>query len=601
MSGPGSPQPAMRARQFVDALRWVLSVTWTTSPILVVTAIGLSLARSTVAAGLAVTARGLINAVVAESHHGQGQLRPLLPWLLAALGFGFVEVLAPLGSARAVRRLADALQFRVTVEVLRHASRLTSTETEDPRRRGLLENARDSSGRRLGQLVDDLLSIVSDVAQCFLLAAVLVHIEPMTLAIVVPGAAAYLYAEWRMTCLLHASAPTRALRQRWARYFADLLTSSRSASHVRLLGLAPTLIDRFLGLMRQLEDSDRARARRQYTTGATFGLVTTLLLCALLGLVASRAIDGRLTVGDIAVFAAASPRLRSTLNRLVLAIVRSVDAILATDAIQTFLAIPSQQARSRSAWSTPLRSGVEVENVWFTYPGATEPALAGVSLSIRPGEILALAGGNGAGKTTLVKLLAGFYTPQKGRILLDGRDLREWPFEVLRERLMLVSPDSPRFEATARDNVAFGHWPELAEAPEAVQRLAEDAGVHRLLRELPRGYETMLGHLFGEHDLSSGEWQQVMLARALARPASLWLLDEPTAHVDERAERHQLDRLRALASGRSILLASHRPRPLALAERIVILERGRVVEAGERNELLLRGGRYARLVAAQGL
>jgi ATP-binding cassette subfamily B protein len=223
-----------------------------------------------------------------------------------------------------------------------------------------------------------------------------------------------------------------------------------------------------------------------------------------------------------------------------------------------------------------------------------------VSFSIRAGEIVALAGGNGAGKTTLIRLLAGLYAPEKGRILLDGRDLREWPPQALHQRLTLVSPESPRFEATARDNIAFGHWAALAGAPEAVERVAAEAGVDRLLCDLPRGYETLLGHLFGERDLSSGEWQQVVLARALARPASLWLLDEPTAHLDERAERHHLDRLRTLASGQTVVVASHRTRPLALAARIVILEHGRVVETGAPGELLDRNGQYARLVTRQG-
>lgn len=586
-------------KQIVGALRWAVGVTWTTSPRLVVAVAALSLARSTVAAGLAVTARGLINAAVAESHQGQAQLAPLVPWLLAGLVFGLVEVLAPMASSLALRRLTEALQLRVSTEIFTHVSRLLPADVQEPGRRDLLHQARESSTNRLGRLVNDLLTIVTDLVQCGLLAAVLFQIEPLTLAIVAPGAAAYLYGEWRNASLHHVGAPVRALKQRWARYYAGLLTGARATGHIRLLGLTPTLVERFRDLMRQLEAADRARARHQFATGATFGIATTLLFGALLALVASRAIDGRLTVGDVAVFAGASPRLRSTLSRLIGTITQLVDALRETEAIRMFLAVAPRELPPSPVSLAPSMGGIEVEDVWFTYPGATEPALAGVSLSIRPGETVGLAGPNGAGKTTLVELLAGLRSPQKGRILLDGRDLGEWPFEILRQRLVLVTPDSPRFEASARDNVALGHWPELADAPEAVERVANEASVHAVLSSLPRGYETTLGHLFGEHDLSSGEWQQVVLARALARPTSLWLFDEPTAHLDERAEGRFLDRVGALAPGRSILLASHRPRPLALADRIVLMEHGRVVEEGPHGELLARGGGYARLVTAR--
>jgi ATP-binding cassette subfamily B protein len=569
--------PSVRAT--LSTVRWAVSFTWTISPGLLAGAIGLALARSTVPAGLALAARGILNAALAEIQSGHGRLIPLLPWLLAGLGFALVDVVAPLIGGYVQRRLGVALELRATTEVLTHASELSPIQIEGPGCRTLLERAREGSTRQLTRLVMGFIVVVTELGQAVLLVAVLFHIEPVALALVGPAAVFYLVAEWRATRRHQAEAPARALTRRWAMYFASLLTGERSANEIRLLGLAPVLVGRFRALTAEIEDAERLHARHQVAMSAAFGVLTTAIFYASLALVTSRAVTGRLTIGDVAVFVAVSARLRGTVGRLAMACTQALEAALTADAVRAFLGIaPSRPAVRPATPDAPRTGGVEVEDVWLTYPGASQPALAGVSLRIAPGEIVALAGPNGAGKTTLIKLLAGLYQPDRGRILVDGQDLRELPFEAHRQRLSAVSQDSPRFEATARDNIAFGDWAALGDAPEAVERVAARAGVDDLLKGLPRGYLTTLGQLFGEQDLSSGQWQRVVLARAQARQALLWLLDEPSAHLDERAERELLGQLRALAPGRAILLVSHRPRALAAADRVVFLERGRVVE-----------------------
>jgi ATP-binding cassette subfamily B protein len=569
----------------LTTVRWALMTTWNTRPPLLLSVLGLAVARSTVVAGLALAVRGILNAIVAEAQNGPGRLAPLLPWLLVGLGFALIEVVVPPASAYAQRRLAQALELRVTTALLTHAAALSPAQCEGPEFRTLLAQARDGASRQLARLVMDLVVVVTEFIQGVLLAGVLLHIEPLALLLVVPGAALYLVAEGRAMLRHQAEAPDRALRWGWARYFTSLLTGERSANEIRLLGLAPVLVDRFRATTLQLDTDDRIRARRQLALTVAFGTLTTLVFYACLVLVASRAIAGRLTIGDVAVFAAVGSRLRSSLNRFVLAVVHVLEAMLASDGVRTFLAIPPSRPPTPPSRSAPSSMSVEVDDVWFTYPGALHPAVAGVSFHVRPGEIVALVGPNGAGKTTLLRLLAGLYQPDRGRILVDGRELQEWPFEVYRERVAMVSQDSPRFEATANDNIALGHWTTLNGAPEVVERVAARAGVDRVFRQLPRGYQTNLGRLFGEHDLSSGQWQQVAFARAEARLASLWLLDEPSAHLDERAEGELLERVRRFAREQSVVLVSHRPRVLAIADRVVTLEHGRVVTDAIRAEL----------------
>jgi ATP-binding cassette subfamily B protein len=213
--------------------------------------------------------------------------------------------------------------------------------------------------------------------------------------------------------------------------------------------------------------------------------------------------------------------------------------------------------------------------------------------------VVALVGENGAGKSTLVKLVAGLYRPDSGALRLDGVDLRELPADALRDRMAFVLQNFGRYEASAADNIAYGDWRRLLDDREQVREIARRAGVDALLESLPNGYDTQLGRTFGDVDLSGGEWQRVALARAFARDARLLVLDEPTSNLDARAEHDLFLRFRRLAHGRTTILVSHRFSTVAMADRIVVLERGRIVESGSHAELMVRAGAYAQLYELQ--
>jgi ATP-binding cassette subfamily B protein len=251
---------------------------------------------------------------------------------------------------------------------------------------------------------------------------------------------------------------------------------------------------------------------------------------------------------------------------------------------------------SGRALTPPLdRGSVEIRDVTFAYPGGGDPVLRGLSLSIRPGETLALVGESGAGKSTLVKLLARLYDPDEGQIRFDGVDLRDIAPAYLHERIGLVLQSFGRYEASAAENIAYGDWRRLLDQRQEVERLARAANLHETIERLPQGYDTHLGRAFGGVTLSGGEWQRVAMARALARRASLLILDEPTAHLDARTEYELFTRFKELSRGRTTLLISHRFTTIALADRIAVLEDGKVVELGVHHELLDRRGAYASL------
>jgi ATP-binding cassette subfamily B protein len=243
---------------------------------------------------------------------------------------------------------------------------------------------------------------------------------------------------------------------------------------------------------------------------------------------------------------------------------------------------------------------IHFDRVTFAYPGAARPVLDGIDLTLRPGERVALVGENGAGKTTLAKLLLGLYQPTAGRIIVDGIDLADLDLEWWRRRAAAVFQDYVKYELTAGENIGFGDLSRLNNAP-AILAAAARSGADAVVAALPLGYQTMLGKAYDEdgHDLSIGQWQKLAIARAYLRDTVVLVLDEPTAALDARAEVEVYRRFRDMAEGKSVLLISHRLGSARLADRIIVLEHGRIVEEGSHAELVVRGGRYATMYAAQ--
>jgi ATP-binding cassette, subfamily B, bacterial len=379
--------------------------------------------------------------------------------------------------------------------------------------------------------------------------------------------------------------------RRRQKYWQELLTGRGAAAEIRLFGLGPLLVRRWRSVTDRLLGEVAARRRQTLLRG----VVLLLLNIAVFGVAAAglllAAAEGRISGGELVALLFA---VQQFLDLLDLDLDKLRVFFNNLDYLPQFLALPGDE---RAGGVAPEGLDVWMEGVGFTYPGAARPALDGVTLHVRPGERVALVGENGAGKSTLARLLLGLYTPTSGHILVSGVDMQSLDLQQWRERVGAVFQDFMRFPLTARENVGFGRVAHLHDE-HAIAAAAQASGATAVIDALPHGYDTHLTPAFGT-DLSLGQWQQLALARAHLRAAPLVVLDEPAAALDARAERDVYEQFLKLAAGKTVLLISHRIGSARLADRVVVLANGRIVEEGTHDALLAAGGLYAELYGLQ--
>jgi len=590
----GAHRPSTNLRSVGATAWWALGLTWRTSRALTIGIVGTTIGRSVLPVTLALTLRSLVNAGVGVLESGQG-FAAVWAWSALGCALGIAHALASLGARFFARRLRDELTLNITLAILTHAKDLDVAVFEDPAVSDIVDRAQHNAGAHFAQFVTGGLAAFTSVAQAGSLVLLLVAIEPLVAPALVIMGVPYLWFQLRTSRLEYGREHSRATSRRWMRYFLTRLTQPDSLAEVKLLGLAPLLIERFRSVFAEFRDGDRVLHRRRLLGSFVFAAFSTVVSYALFIRLLSRMAGGSFTPGDVAMFGGAVLRLGSMLEDTTLAISGSMEEIFHISALRAFFSLkPSVPAGDRPVPAV-LRGEIELRSVSFTYPGVRDPALSDISLRIRAGETIALAGENGAGKTTLVKVIARLYEPDQGQILLDGIDVREFDLPALHRRIAFLLQDAGRFEATVGENIAYGDWQRLIGDRTRLKHLAGLAGVDDMIEALPRGYETVVGRMFGEYDLSGGQWQRIALARAFARDAAILILDEPSSRLDARAEYRLVSRFRELASGRTTILISHRLSTVSLADRIIVLDRGRVVEEGTHEELLTLTGRYATL------
>jgi ATP-binding cassette subfamily B protein len=606
--GRGPEKPAVSVRERVSALRHLpafLKLIWQTSPGLTLGNIALRLLRAALPLALLYIGRLILDDIVQLSRLPAASRAVSPVFGLVALEFGLVLLTDALGRAVALldSLLGDLFANASSVRLMRHAAELDLDQFEDSTFYDKLERARRQTLSR-SVLMSQVLAQGQDVVTLVLLAGGLVAFQPWLLGLlllaVVPAFLGESHFNERSYSLSHSWTPER----RELDYLRQTGASDETAKEVKIFGLSDFLINRFSTLSDQFYTQNKALALRRAGWGTVFAAIGAAGYYGAYVYIIKQAVGGTISIGQLTFLAGSFARLRGLLEGILSRFSQVADGALYLQDFFDFFQITPRIVRPTVGQAVrpfpkPIRQGFTFEDVGFKYKNAEKWALRHLSFELRAGEKLALVGENGAGKTTLVKLLARLYDPSEGRILLDGHDLREYDPAELRQEIGVIFQDFVRFQLPAGQNLAVGRIEERQNQPR-IEQAAHQSLADSVIAKLPLGYEQMIGRRFnGGVDLSGGEWQKIALGRAYMREAQLLILDEPTAALDARAEFEVFERFKELTQGKTAVLISHRFSTVRMADRILVVEHGRVQEIGSHEELLARGGRYAELFQLQ--
>jgi ATP-binding cassette subfamily B protein len=610
-SGPGTPPPGPGGWSTLRALpevfqytRQALDLVWATSRRLTVALAALTLVAGMLPAAIAFVGARIVDAVVAAMavHAASGSAD-----LSTVLGYVVLEgVLVAMTSA--IQRglstcqslLRAQLGQRVNEMILEKALTLELQHFEDSEFYDKLTRARREASSRPLSLVMRSFGLVQNGIALVSFGTLLAQFSPWAVAVLLLAGLPSFIAEAKFSGDAFRLFRWRSPETRMQMYLETVIAREDHAKEVKLFDLGPLLLQRYREIFQKVFREDRALTIRRDSWGFFLGLVSTSAFYSAYAWIAVSAVRGVITLGGMTMYVLLFRQGQSAVSSILSAIGGMYEDNLYLSTLYDYLDTPVAPGGGTAVTGPSPAEGVRFENVSFTYPGSAEPAVHDVSFQLRPGESLALVGENGSGKTTLIKLLTRLYVPTSGRITLDGLDLAEWSRDALHRRIGVIFQDFARYQLKVGENIGAGdvqhfedelRWHEAASLGMAAS----------FVDELPAGYHTQLGKWFKDgRELSGGQWQKIALSRAFIREESdILVLDEPTAAMDARAEAQVFEQFRDLARGRMVILISHRFSTVRMADQIIVIQGGQILERGSHQQLMELNGPYAQLFQLQ--
>lgn len=599
----GSRDQLARLGRVQQALRKVPLLLWQTDARVTLQLCTLQTCQALVPIGQLWVAKLIVDRLVAALRLPAplDQSRTIL--LLVALEFGLAAVGLVLREAIDFERqvLADRLTRYVSTRILTHAQQLDLEILERPEFYDRLRRAEESAFYRPAGLLFQSLIVLQGGITLLAMGVLLSRLHPLALPVLLLAAVPYAIVHSGAATQMYTLSTGQTPEVRQARYLSHLLSTDAGAKELRVFGLGDHLLGRYRSILKRHERQIIDFAWRRSLRSALAGVLPAAAYAGIYAYFTLAALSRHITVGDLTLYTGLVLRSQDVLQQTMLSLAQIFENSLFIDDYYALLALRPEMRANQGGPRPPLpiRRGIQFEGVAYRYPESECDALHDVSLELRAGETVAIVGENGAGKTTLVKLLARLYDPGVGRVSVDGVDVRELDLGSWRQQIAVIFQDFIQYYLTVAENIGFGQIDALNDQARIVAA-AERSGADSVTEHLPQRYGTVLGRWFDQGvQLSGGEWQRLALARAFMRDAPILVLDEPTASLDARSEYEVFRRFRDLTRGKIVLLISHRFSTVRMADRIYVLDEGRVAEAGTHDQLMAHEGRYAELFHLQ--